>query len=99
MREKASLGSIIKENWKLTLHKLWVARYMWKVCRALMKRAWRHDFSKYSKHEAPYFAKASSLKKLKYGTEDYKKNLESIQQLLNIITRTILIIHSTTLKE
>lgn len=82
MTEKVGLGAIIKENWKLTTHKLWVARYMWKVCRALMRRAWKHDFSKYSKNEYPYFARANSLNKLKYGTEAYKKNLESIQPAL-----------------
>ena len=82
MEKKATFGSLFIENWKLTIHKFWVARYMWMVCRTLMKRAWKHDFSKYSRHEAPYFAKASSLKKLKYGTEDYKKNLETIQPAL-----------------
>ena len=82
MAENVGFGAIVKENWKTAVHKFWVARYIWKVCWALLKRAWRHDFSKFSRHEAPHFAKANKLKSLKYGTEAYKRNLETIRPAL-----------------
>lgn len=77
-----NLGALLKEHYKTTVHKFWVSLYMFKLCWALMKRAWKHDFSKYGKNEALYFAKAAKLSSLKYGSEDYKKNLESIQPAL-----------------
>lgn len=49
---------------------------MVKVCFKLFKRAWVHDFSKYSKAEAPYFAAASNTKDVVYGSEQYKKDVE-----------------------
>lgn len=68
--------SIVKENWKTTKHKFQVMRFMVKVCFKLLRRAWVHDLSKYSKHEAPYFAAAQDTKNVKYGSDEYKKDVE-----------------------
>jgi len=67
---------IIKENWATTKHKLQVMRFMLKVCLRILKRAWVHDFSKYSKEEAPYFAAAANTKDVVYGSEEYKRDVE-----------------------
>lgn len=43
-------------------------------------RGWKHDLSKYKWSEASYFAKTIfDLKHSTYGSEEYKKMLESIQ--------------------
>ncbi len=67
---------VIKENWATTKHKLQVMRFMLKVCLRILKRAWVHDFSKYSKEEAPYFAAAANTKDVVYGSEEYKRDVE-----------------------
>ena len=60
-------------------HKAWVAWYILKACRALIARAVKHDLSKYSKHEAPYFEKAlPSLRGLEYGSDEYMAAIESL---------------------
>lgn len=60
-------------------HKYWVAWYILCVCFALLKRAIVHDFSKYSKFEAPYFEKAlPKLRNLKYGSEEYQDAIKSL---------------------
>jgi len=60
-------------------HKAWVAWYILKACRALIARAVRHDLSKYSKHEAPYFEKwLPALPGLEYGSQEYKAAIESL---------------------
>jgi hypothetical protein len=68
--------SIVKENWRTTKHKFQVMRFMVKVCFKLLKRAWVHDFSKYSKEEAPYFAAAANTKDVVYGSKEYKQDVE-----------------------
>ncbi|MEK6829515.1 MAG: DUF5662 family protein [Nanoarchaeota archaeon] len=68
--------SIIKENWNTTKHKLQVMRFMLKVCFRIIRRAWVHDFSKYSKHEAPYFAAAGNTKDIRYNSPEYKESVE-----------------------
>jgi hypothetical protein len=82
MNQKGGVSAIFKENLRTTVHKFWVFFYILKVCWALIKRAFKHDLSKYSKSEAPYFAQAINLKNLKYGGEAYKKTLESIRPAL-----------------
>jgi hypothetical protein len=67
---------VIRENWATTKHKLQVMRFMLKVCLRILKRAWVHDFSKYSKEEAPYFAAAANTKDVVYGSEEYKRDVE-----------------------
>lgn len=73
---------IIKENWSTTKHKLQVMRFMLRVCWRLIKRAWVHDFSKYSKEEAPYFAAAGDTKNLVYDSPEYKESLKRLEQAL-----------------
>src|SRR5437879_5301297 len=75
------LLKIIKTHYQTTLHKYYVMKYMMKTCWALFKRAFVHDFSKYTKYEAPYFAKAILLKDLVYGSPEY---LKVIKESLNI---------------
>ena len=55
-----------------TLLKCWVLWYSLKACKSLIWHGIVHDFSKYSKSEAPYFAKSlHKLRKVKYGTIEY----------------------------
>lgn len=62
-----------------TKHKLWVAWYLLRACWALVKRAWVHDLSKYSRQEAPYFAKSlKSLKHLTYGSAEYHAAIKKL---------------------
>jgi len=74
--------SIVKENWNTTKHKFQVMRFMVKVCIKIMKRAWVHDFSKYSKDEAPYFAAAGNTKDITYDSPEYKKSVEDLHVAL-----------------
>lgn len=69
-----------------TVHKLWV---MWYILKFSYNRKlfwgliWRgivHDFSKYSHAEALFFAdEIFNLKKLVYGTPEYKESLNKIR--------------------
>ena len=62
-----------------TIHKFWVFVYLLQACWALIKRGIMHDLSKYSKHEAPIFAKnIFKLKTVVYGTPEYKKLLKEV---------------------
>lgn len=66
-----------------TVHKFWVFWYIVKACFCLLRRAFVHDFSKYSKEEAPYFAKnIFKLKHTTYGTSEYQKLLDEIRPAL-----------------
>jgi len=67
---------VVKENRRTTKHKLQIMRFMLKVCFKLLKRAWVHDFSKYNKEEAPYFAAAANTKNVVYGSKEYKQDVE-----------------------
>ena len=62
-----------------TKHKVWVTWYILKACWALIKRAIRHDLSKYSKYEAPYFERTLPLLRgLEYGSKEYMAAIESL---------------------
>lgn len=74
---------VIKENWATTRHKFQVMRFMMKVCIKLLKRAWVHDFSKYSKEEAPHFAAAGDTKDIKYDSPEYNKSLDNLKLALD----------------
>ncbi len=70
--------------WQTTLHKWNVFKFMVKFDWRLCMRALAHDMSKYSKHEAPYFAHVIfRLKHITYGSEAYKKALKHIEPALN----------------
>ena len=67
-----------------TKHKLWVAWYMLRACWTLVKRAWVHDLSKYSKEEAPYFAaNLKALRATTYGTPAYGAALKKLRPALS----------------
>lgn len=68
---------ILATHWQTTVHKFQVARFIFKTCWVLLKRAFKHDLSKYSKHEAPYFASAPELKSFNYGSQEYKDMLQN----------------------
>ena len=79
-----------KVKWKLinvyetTKHKMWVAWYIFKACYALVKRTVKHDLSKYSRHEAPYFEKAlPALRGIEYGSKEYMAAIESLGPALH----------------
>jgi len=57
---------------------------MFKVCMVLMYRALVHDFSKFGKHEEPYYRKyALRLRKSKYGSKEYEGLMQSIKPAIN----------------
>lgn len=78
-----------------TVHKMWVMYYIGKFVKfakcfdddfrwALIRRGVVHDLSKYSNAEAVYFAdEIFNLKKIPYGTPEYKTSLEKIRPCLN----------------
>jgi hypothetical protein len=77
-------------KWKLihvyetTKHRARVAWYVFKACWALVKRAIRHDLSKYSKYEAPYFEKSlPALRGLEYASKEYMAAIESLGPALH----------------
>jgi len=73
-----------KNFYETTKHKLWVFYYILKMCFVLLKRAFVHDLSKYSKYEEPYFRKyVSRLKNCKYGTGQYQSLLSAIKPALD----------------
>jgi len=66
--------------WQTTLHKWNVFKYMVKYDWSLWARALLHDLSKYSKHEAPYFAHTIfRLKHATYGSPEYTELLKKIE--------------------
>lgn len=67
---------ILKTQWQTTVHKIHVMRFILKACWALIKRGFKHDISKYSKNEAPFFAQAEELRNFTYGTQEYKDMLK-----------------------
>jgi len=81
--------SVFKENLKTTKHKLQVMRFMLKVCLRLLKRAWVHDFSKYSKEEAPHFAAAGDTKDLVYDSPEYKQSLKNLEEALELVEKAL----------
>lgn len=73
-----------------TIHKFWVLYYIVKLCRktkwrwALVWRGIKHDLSKYGNAEALFFAdEIFNLKKLTYGTPEYKTALDKIRPCLD----------------
>ena len=70
----------LKNFLSMLVHKFWVFFYMSKICCVLMLRAFRHDASKFTKHEEPYFRKyATRLGKSKYGSKEYEGHKQSIK--------------------
>jgi len=70
--------------WETTKHKLWVMWYISKACAVLLKRGIKHDLSKYSKTQEPYFRKyGKKLKKLTYGSPEYKENMELLKPAID----------------
>ncbi len=66
-----------------TLHKFWVMFYLSKFCAKLLWRGTVHDLSKYSNAESLYFSDVIfDLKKLTYGTPEYKVALDKIRPCL-----------------
>ena len=73
----------ISTFFQTSLHKFWVFWYILKACAALIKRALRHDLSKYSREEEPYFSKITHLlKNCEYGGDLYKKYLQELEPAL-----------------
>ena len=75
----------VKNFLGLTLHKFWVMWYLLKACKCLIWRGIIHDFSKYGKHEEPYFSTVDkNLSELVYGSDEYFKVLkEHLQPALD----------------
>lgn len=70
--------------WGTTIHKIWVVVFIVGFCSRLLWRGLIHDFSKYSIVETQEFVKVIHLLKyLKYGSDDYKKSLETIKPAID----------------
>ena len=69
------------EHWaKHTVHKLWVAWFLWKLASKLVWRSLVHDLSKYGWTETKHFARTiRKLRNTTYGTDEYFALLESIK--------------------
>ena len=69
------------EHWaKHTVHKLWVAWFLWKLAGKLVWRSLVHDLSKYGWTETKHFARTiRKLRNTTYGTDEYFALLESIK--------------------
>jgi hypothetical protein len=71
----------VAEHWaKHTVHKLWVAWFLWKLAGKLVWRSIVHDLSKYGWTETKHFAR--TIRKLRntiYGTNEYFALLEEIK--------------------
>jgi Family of unknown function (DUF5662) len=73
----------ISAFFQISLHKFWVSWYILKACAALIKRAVKHDLSKYSKEEEPHFSRITHLlKDCEYGSDLYKKFLQELEPAL-----------------
>lgn len=60
-----------------------VIKLMNMIAGDLMERGKGHDKSKLEEHEKPYFDESTpKLKNLQYGTDEYKKSLDSIKPAL-----------------
>ncbi len=67
-----------------TVHKYYVAKFIWIIIFQLGKRSIAHDLSKYSNKEALEFSKyIFDLKTKVYGSTEYKNMLEKIRPCLN----------------
>jgi len=65
-------------------HQLLVAKHLMTFSQKLLDRAKEHDNSKFSKEERPYFVKmARKLKKLTFGTKEYKEALKELKPALD----------------
>jgi len=70
------LLNLIRHYWGTTTHKAWVFWYCLKFSAKLMRRAVRHDLSKYGDVETESFVRIiHKLKDATYGSESYKKML------------------------
>jgi hypothetical protein len=75
--------ALLKNNEQTRLHVQRVQHYLIEFAHDLLRRALKHDDSKFSVDEAPYFA--ASVEKLKnstYNSEEYKQTLLDIQPAL-----------------
>jgi hypothetical protein len=76
----------IATQWGTTTHRFWIMYYALRYCYKveynwnLIKRAFKHDLSKFSWIEAKGFSQVIlKLKGVTYGTEEYKKYMDKIQ--------------------
>jgi hypothetical protein len=91
-----NLRGYAKHYWQTLVHKYWVARYMLKLYPAIsggeghvswsnwLWRALRHDWTKFTADEAPYFASTiDDLGRTEYGTPEYKALLDAIRPAID----------------
>lgn len=68
----------------LNVHISNVAVFMDIIAHAMAKRATKHDASKFTEEEMPYYAKYTpNLKGLTYGSEDYRDNLKKLKPAID----------------
>lgn len=77
---KYPITNIFKHYIGTTQHKFWVAFFICGFIIKLIKRALKHDLSKYSMEESRgFFRVIGKLQKSTYGSPGYKETLEMIQ--------------------
>ncbi len=71
----------VVEHWvRHTVHKLWVAWFLWKLAGKLVWRSFIHDLSKYGWTETKHFARTiRKLRRTTYGTDEYFALLDAIK--------------------
>lgn len=71
----------VVEHWaKHTVHKAWVAWFLWRLAAKLVWRSLVHDLSKYGWTETKHFARTiRQLKLSTYGTDEYFALLKDIK--------------------
>jgi len=75
----------VVEHWtKHTIHKLWVAWFLWRLASKLVWRSIVHDLSKYGWTETKHFARAiRKLRNTTYGTDEYFALLDTIKPAID----------------
>lgn len=69
--------------WGTTVHKFWVTCYILGFILELLKRALRHDLSKFSREERTHFFRViHRLRSLTYGSPEYDECLKSLEPAL-----------------
>jgi hypothetical protein len=66
-----------------TVHKYWIVYYSLKLCSKIILRAFFHDLSKYNPKECFALYSQCKLKDLKFGSDEYVKNLNCVKSCLD----------------
>jgi hypothetical protein len=87
MRKRGIKWFFTNYSWNIVqtlIHKFWVMYYIIKFCAKLVWRGVVHDLSKFGNKESLLFADVIfDLKRLTYGTPEYKESLDKIRPCID----------------